>query len=103
VTAEDLSLIGAESHDLGTIMPYSKNTVNVKLRSGSILASGKGTLRVVLKGKDQGVEKTFEQNKEISVRPFFSFNTPQVVLLLLLLATLAGVLHPLYKKLRKMD
>ena len=103
VSTESLNLIGEEIHDLHTIMPFSRNTVNIKLRSGSIFASGEGVLRVVLSGKDQGVEKKFEQNKKIAVRPFFSFNTPQIVLLLLLLATLAGVLHPLYKKLRKMD
>ena len=98
ISAESMQLIGEENQEIGTILPFSEYVVNIKLRSGSVFKSGEGKLTTKLVGYDQGVEKTFEESKVIAISPFFSFNTPQVLLLFLLLATLGGLFYPLFRK-----
>ena len=98
ILAESLQLIGEGSREIGTILPFSEYVVNIKLRSGSIFKSGEGKLTTKLVGYDQGVAKTFEQSKVIAISPFFSLNTPQFLLLFILLATLGGLFYPLFRK-----
>ncbi len=103
INTSSLDLLGDKSQDLGTILPFSQYIINFKVRSSLLLKSDNGSLEVVLSGLDQGEEKNFRTEKEILIKPFFSINTPQIVLILLLVATLSGVAYPLYKKFKKTD
>ena len=98
INTKSVSVIGEKTQELGTILPFSEYTVNIKLRSGSLVSSNEENLEVVLSGFDKGQEKIIKEEKKILIKPFFSFNTPQVLLLLLLLAVLGGLAFPLIKR-----
>jgi len=101
ITTQYLNILGEDSRDLGTIMPFSQYTVNLKVRGGSLFKTHKGKIVVDLVGLDQGVEKSFSSSKEVLVEPFFSFNAPQVVLLVILAAVLANFTPAFYRRLKK--
>ena len=101
MTTQSLNILGEDSRDLGTIMPYSQYTVTFRVRGGSLFNVAKGKITVELVGLDQGVEKSFNSSKEVLVEPFFSFNTPQVVLLIILAAVLASFTPSFYRRLKK--
>ena len=98
VNSNSVSVIGDKTQEIGTILPYSEYTVNVKLRSSTLLDSSVDNVSIALTGFDQGEEKSFISDKEILVEPFFSLNTPQILLLFLLFIVLAGFAYPLYKR-----
>ena len=98
VNSNFVSVIGDKVQDIGTILPYSEYTLNIKLRSNSLLDSNTDNISVVLTGFDQGKERKFNAEKEILVKPFFSLNTPQLLLLFLLFVILSGLAYPLYKR-----
>lgn len=103
LSASLLSFIGEDVKEIGTILPYSEYVINFKVRSGSLFKTEKGKLEVKLLGLDRGVEKSFNTSKEVVIKPFFSFNLPQIILILLLFVVLAGLSYPIYKKFRKVD
>ena len=98
VNSDSVSVIGDKNQELGTILPYSEYIVKIKLRSNTLLDSSVDNVSIVLTGFDQGVERSFVSEKEILVKPFFSLNTPQILLLFLLFIVLAGFAYPLYKR-----
>lgn len=98
VNSNSVSVIGDKTQAIGTILPYSEYAVNIKLRSNSLLDSSVDNVSIALTGFDQGEEKSFITEKEILVKPFFSLNTPQVLLLFLLFIVLAGFAFPLYRR-----
>ncbi|MEX0616681.1 MAG: transglutaminase domain-containing protein [Candidatus Woykebacteria bacterium] len=93
-----LKLIGEPTQNLGTILPFSQYVLNFKLRSGSLLSSDNGEVNALLSGFDQGNKKDFTVTKQVQIKPFFSLNLPQIILLIILIVTLAGLGAPFYKK-----
>ena len=76
-----LGLINPKVIEVGTLLPFAKNTYDLKLRSSSFLDNRQEILFVNLTGVNQDQELKVSVQKEINVEPFFSLEIPQLVLL----------------------
>ncbi len=91
-----LGLLSDETVVLGTILPFEKRVVEIKLRSSSLLDNSTDSLQIKVIGKvgKDPVEKS--ENSQIKVKPFFSLEPQQIALLIVLLLVIASFLYPYY-------
>ncbi len=89
----NLHLIKPNSIDTGILLPFAKNTYDVKLRSDSLLDNITETLDVKFTGLSDGQKIDQQLKKNVLVRPFFSFEIPQLILLFLFSITVLSWIH----------
>jgi hypothetical protein len=95
-----LGLVTPKVIEAGTLLPFAKNSFNLRLRSSSFLENKDEKLLVVLTGIDQDQELKTTTEKSIAVKPFFSFELPQIALLIIFLLVAASWLQPQLPRLR---
>ncbi len=91
------SALGLESPktiEVGTLLPFAKNTYPLRLRSSSLFDNGTEALKMSLAGVDQAKNYSSSTEKDIEVSPFFSFETPQVVLLIIFIIVVVSWIAP---------
>lgn len=88
-----LGLSTQKETEIGILMPFSKTTIPLNLRSNSLLTTKTTNLSVQLVGS---AEKPVElmTNKAINVRPFFSLNWQQATLLFLAVLVIISWIFP---------
>ena len=96
VNSNFVSVIGDKVYVIGTILPYSEYTLNIKLRSNSLLDSNTDNRSVDLSGVAKGKERKLNADKKICVKTFFSLNCTQLLLLCLLFLILSCLAFSLY-------
>ncbi len=79
---------------VGTVLPFENNTYDLRLRSSSLFDSSVETLKLTLSGKDQAKDFVRKDEQEVEISPFFSLETPQIVLLIIFLIVVISWVTP---------
>ncbi len=92
-SGEKLNLIKPSKVDLGILLPFATTSYDIKLRSDSLLDNQSENLKMDFSGKGESGAIEKEIVKEIKIKPFFSFQIPQLILLILFIITVAAWGH----------
>jgi len=97
-TEKKSSLISPEKFNTGLIMPFETRTLKLNLRSNSLFDLKTEKIDFTLSGKvgQKDYSKTSQTN--LKLRPFFSVNLEQIILLILLLIVTISFFIPLFSK-----
>lgn len=91
-----LTILNSQATNLGIILPFSKQTVALRLRSNSLLDNEKPMLTVNLDSINGKIPYNVSVKKQILVKPFFSLETPQIILIILIIIVLLGWFYPVF-------
>lgn len=95
-----LGLVKPESASLGTLLPFENRNVSVNLRSDSLLDNKTENLVISFSGSNLGKDVKATDKKEIKIKPFFSFQLEQVILIIILLIVSVSWIYPLVHRRR---
>lgn len=99
-TQESLGIIDPSSKDLGVILPFEKRQFNLKVRSDSLLDNQEASLVLTLEGVDGQKAFVAKQSQTVLIKPFFSLETQQIALLIVLLLVAVSFLYPYFYRWR---
>jgi hypothetical protein len=91
---DKLHLINPSEINAGILLPFAKNSYDLKLRSDSLLDNSTENLNVKYTGVSEDQKFSQEFKKSVLVKPFFSFEIPQLILIILFVITLFSWSHP---------
>lgn len=102
-SGEKLQLIKPNQINIGILLPFANNTYDIKSRSDSLLDDQVENISIKLSANGDKGEFHKTVNKKLEIKPFFSFQIPQIILLTLFLITVASWLHSYFQKTKKLN
>ena len=99
-TEKALGILEPREIALGTILPFETRSFNLKVRSDSLLDSRTAILKLTLDGLDGQKKISLTKEQKVLVKPFFSLETQQIALLLVLLLVAVSFLYPYFYRWR---
>lgn len=92
-SSKTLKLIKPNKVTIGILLPFASNSYDIKLRSDSLLDNQVENLKLKFSAVGDKGEIEKRLAKELKIKPFFSFQIPQIMLLIFLIITLASWVH----------
>ncbi len=92
-SSKTLKLIKPNKVTIGILLPFASNSYDIKLRSDSLLDNQVENIKLKFSAVGDKGETEKRLAKELKIKPFFSFQIPQIMLLIFLIITLTSWVH----------
>ncbi len=97
---KSLGILEPKEKEIETLLPFEKRSFDLKMRSNSLLDNKEANLTITLLGNDGHRDIKIEQEENIKIKPFFSFEREQIAMLLVFGLVVVSFLYPYFYRWR---
>jgi len=97
LATENVNLVGEDTITLPVLLPFEKKVLKFKLRSGRLVGSTKGVVKITLEAKNGDKNVSLAKQENVVMNSFFSLGIQQILLITLILLMIVGIVAPKWK------